>query len=310
MSLIPPVINISTEDEVLMRRGALEQNSFSETLWNGQFVLDTDVKKIILRRFGPASFCRVTDMEAYRQCPLRFYIERFLNLERYKAPKYEVEARVWGRLAHKTMEYLFEETNVQIEMLDEKLFLALERALKDLSLGSFWADVARRIFQKVLPLLKESEKSLRMKGFRPYILEKNLRVKVNGLGLKGKVDRIDIKEIKNKKSRIKISEENPVILLDYKTGSIDRNSLQLPLYACMWQAEHSEPVVQTGFYSLRNGQIEYFPKKTDIESYMLGAIQEAEEIVTKIRGGKFSPAPYNEGMCRLCSHSDVCIGAK
>jgi ATP-dependent helicase/DNAse subunit B len=319
MSLLPPVMNISAEDEVLVREGAIKGNNFPDALWNGQLVFDAEVKKYILRQYGPASFCRVTEIEAYRQCPLRFYIEKFLNLERDEAPKYEVEARLWGTLAHKTMEYLLEGADMKLEIFDTRLIHALDKALKELSLGDFWAAVARMIFQKLSPLLKESEISLGKKGFMPYILEKKLKVKINGLGLKGKVDRIDRKllmtddrsEFTDRNQQSTVNDQlSTVILLDYKTGSVDRESLQLPLYACMWQNEHAEPVEKTGFYSLRSGEIDWLPKKADMESYVYDAVQEAEDIILKIRKGVFSPLPSHEGMCRFCSHSSVCKGAK
>jgi CRISPR/Cas system-associated exonuclease Cas4 (RecB family) len=310
MRMNPLAMNISTEEEILMREGALSKNNFSTMLWNGKIIVDKDIHKYLLKRFEPETFCRVTEIEAYRQCPLRFYIEKFLCLERQEAPKYEVEARLWGRLAHKTMEYLYEDTDIPFDMMRERLFLALEKGLKDFFIGDFWADVARGIFQRLFPLLKEQENRLRGEGFNPFMMEQNLRVKVNGLGLKGKVDRVDSRKLQIKNSQSQKDTRNPVVLLDYKTGAIDRDSLQLPLYACMWQKEHTEPVEKTGFYSLRNGEVEWFPKKKGMEVYMKEALQKAEDIVEKIRKGMFSPAPSHEGLCRYCSHSAVCKGAK
>jgi hypothetical protein len=121
------------------------------------------------------------------------------------------------------MEYLYEDTDIPFDMMRERLFLALEKGLKDFFIGDFWADVARGIFQRLFPLLKEQENRLRGEGFNPFMMEQNLRVKVNGLGLKGKVDRVDSRKLQIKNSQSQKDTRNPVVLLDYKTGAIDRD---------------------------------------------------------------------------------------
>ena len=140
-----------------------------------------------------------------------------------------------------------------------------------------------------------------MKGFNPYKVEQTLKTSINNLKLKGKIDRIDIK---NPKSEIR----NPksVILLDYKTGSIDKDSLQLPLYASMWQKEMPESVENTGFYSLKDGRVDWHPKRMDMADFLQRALQTAEELVQRIKKGEFAPAPSKEGECRYCYHSNLC----
>jgi len=324
-SLNPRVLNISTEEEILVREGAFKKRDFSEMLWAGiSFRIDPDdpyqdgelpqdkkIKDILAQKFGPKTFFRVTDIDTYRQCPLRFYIERFLCLEREEAPKFEVEARLWGRLAHKTMEYLYKDGDIELKDIDKRLFKGLEKSLNEFPIGDFWAKVAREVFQGLMPRLKEQETDIRLKGFIPYMVEMPIKVRINSLGIKGKIDRIDRERRKmDERRRTKDEGKNQVRLLDYKTGSSDRDSLQLPLYACMWQKENAESVEKTGFYSLKDGSIEWFPKKQGMEEYMKNALMHTEEIVRHMRKGIFEPVPFNHGQCRYCNHSALCKEAR
>ena len=305
LKLQPLEMNISTEEEILVRKGAFKQRVFSEALWDGKLPVDKHVRKIIMSRFGPQKFFSVTGLDAYRQCPLRFYIERFLCLEIEKPPKFEVEARLWGRLAHRTMEYLLKDKDAELETIHERLFKALERSFGEFPLGDFWSRVAREIFLRLLPLLMNQETAIRKQGFKPYMVEKTLKATVSRLKLKGKVDRVD-----RRASNSELQTPNAVMLLDYKTGFFNKDSLQLPLYACMWQEENSDPVEKTGFYSLKNGSVEWLPKKSGMEAFIQGALKDAERIVQDIRKGIFVPSPLKETECRFCYHSNLCEASK
>ena len=316
-SMSPPVFNILTEEEILAGKGAFKQKDFSEVLWDGRIPRDKNVKAVLMKRFGPRVFFRVTDIDRYRQCPQRFYIEKFLRLEREGLPKFEVEARLWGKLAHKTMEFLYEDKDIELKEVDKKLFKGLEQSLKEFPIGGFWSKVAREIFRRLLPVLKEQEASIRKRGFRPYVVEKTLKTVIGSLSLKGKVDRIDLKESRSqgvegsgkRQKTINNKQQDTVILLDYKTGTVDRNSLQLPLYACIWMKDNVEPVDSVGFYSLKDGQVDWYPKKMDMEEFTQDAFRDAEGLVQKMREGIFTPAPFKNSECRYCYHSYLCKGS-
>ncbi|UCF87319.1 MAG: PD-(D/E)XK nuclease family protein, partial [Nitrospiraceae bacterium] len=209
MRLLPPVYNISTEEEILLRQGEREQRDFSTVMWSGDFFLTKNMREMLLQCVNQKTYFRITDIDAYRQCPLRYYIEKFLCLEKEEAPRFEIEARLWGRVAHTAMEFLYRDGDIPIDAIDRRLFLGLEQGLDEFSLGDFWAVVARRIFQKLLTALKMQETDLRVQGFSPFLVEKGMKVVVNGLGLKGKVDRVDKREIKTEDRRKKAENEQP-----------------------------------------------------------------------------------------------------
>ncbi len=310
-NISPPVINISTEEDILLREGTFMQKDFSDVLWDGKLPSGKGVKDVLMQRFGAKAFFRVTDIDAYRKCPMRFYIEKFLGLYIEKVPEFEIEAKMWGKLAHRTMEHLFKDGDIEPEFMDKKLFQGLEKSLKEFPINDFWAGVARQIFIKLLPALKELETEIRMQGFIPFMAENPIKARVNNLRIKGKIDRVDLKKKKKDEgNRTKDELKDKVVLLDYKTGVTDRDSLQLPLYISMWNMKYDKPVEKAGFYSLKNGKIDWFPKREDMDEFLKSALQLAEELVQKMRKGVFAPVPFKDTECRYCSHCMLCKGAK
>jgi CRISPR/Cas system-associated exonuclease Cas4 (RecB family) len=241
-----------------------------------------------------------------------------LNITAEEPPKFEVEARLWGSLAHKTMEHLFRDGEIDIDGMDNRLFEGLTLALKRFPVGDFWSKVAHDIFRRLIPELKAREKEIRADGFTPFQVEKKVAAEIGSLKLKGKIDRIDRKksEVRSQKSEViqqrttDNGQRDSVILLDYKTGRPDKDSLQLPLYISMWQKENPDIVEKAGIYSLRDGSITWYPSKGEMTEYTEGAIIKAEEIVGNINRGVFPPEPHNEQECRYCYHSPLCEGAQ
>ena len=103
--------------------------------------------------------------------------------------------------------------------------------------------------------------------------------------------------------------QDSFILLDYKTGSIDKDSLQLPLYSAMWQKENEGMVEKAGFYSLKDGRIDWYPaKKQGLEEFIQDALQITKELVQKMKEGMFMPSEVKETECRYCQHRALCKG--
>jgi CRISPR/Cas system-associated exonuclease Cas4 (RecB family) len=301
--------NIFSEEEIHIMEGLSENYRSSLGVSSGQ---NLDIGSYF------KGYISVTDIDSYRRCPRRFYIEKVLNITAEEPPKFEVEARLWGSLAHKTMEHLFRDGEIDIDRMDMRLFEGLALALKRFPVGNFWSKVAHDIFRRLLPELKARETDIRADGFTPFQVEKKVAAEIGSLKLKGKIDRIDKKksEVRSQKSEViqqrttDNGQRDSVILLDYKTGRPDKESLQLPLYVSMWQKENPDIVERAGIYSLRDGSITWYPSKGEMTEYTEGAIIKAEEIVGNISRGVFLPEPHNAQECRYCYHSPLCEGAK
>jgi len=288
-------LHIFSKEDILIYEGSVKGYDVdSKIMWSGDLTHVKGLKKKI-NEFT-RNFINVTDIDLFRRCPFRFYIERILNIEPMSPPRFEVDARLWGNIAHKTMERLFRDNQIQ----PDALLNCLEETLKELSIKGFWADVAGEIFKGILPSLLYIERRLRKEGFIPLIVEEKITGMLEGLRLKGKIDRVDIK-------RGGIGHEaDVVILLDYKTGGIDGESLQLPLYAYLWQGMSDKPVIRTGFYSLRDRDIMWYPKDGDIDGFIRSAIERFQEIITMMRDCIFSVPPSRRGECRNCYHKSLC----
>ncbi len=297
--MTPPDLNIFTEEEVLTRENAagLAPGVFGA----GDMSFDKESFGILRNKIGAMAkgYFRVTDIDFYRKCPLRFYIERVLRLEMEGPPRFEVEHKLWGILAHKTMERLFKQKDWELDEFEKKLFSCLEESLKEFPLEDFWTEVAREIFIKLLPLLKNQETDIRAQGFMPYKIEETIKAEIDVIRLKGKIDRVDLKRGEGQGA-------DSVILLDYKTGSVDKDSLQLPLYAKMWLENFPEPVEKVGYYSLKDGNTAWYPKKITMEEFINAALQKTEELVRNLQNGLFPAEPENQNECRHCYHKPMC----
>jgi ATP-dependent helicase/DNAse subunit B len=308
----PPELDIFTQEDALVREGIINQSGPASAVFSNTAVFrGKEAYRSLYRRIGLMSkgYFSVTGLDFYRRCPLRFYIEKVLGLEISMPPKFEVDARLWGNLAHRTMEYLFMNGAPELDELEDKLFNSLQKAFKQIPLGGFWERVAKEVFLKLVPEIKEQENELRIQGFSILMVEKKIKAELQGIKLKGKADRVDVRIKMPDAGRQTTNNDRRVILLDYKTGSIDRNSLQLPLYAGMWQEYYSEQVEKTGYYSLTEGKIQWYPKKTTMEAYIQNALQSSDELVQKMKKGVFTPEPSDAGQCRYCYHSPICNGS-
>jgi ATP-dependent helicase/DNAse subunit B len=299
-SLRPVELDIFSEAEVLVREGEIRGDDANQkVLWDGVPDLKTHSRNIVNEKLR--GYLNVTDIDAYRKCPLRFYIERVLKLETDEPPRFEVEARLWGSLAHKVMEQLFKDGDPVKDNLEGRLFQCLEISLKQFPIDEFWRKVAKEIFRRLLPKIKKQEHDLRMKGFSPVMVEKKLTAEINGLKLKGKIDRMD------KKQRSRDKAGSSVILLDYKTGNIDSDSLQMALYVAIWRENSADAVEKAGYYSLKEGKITWFPKKNGMEEYINEKLAVTEELVSNMRRGYFPPKPCSIRECGFCYHRPLCI---
>ncbi len=309
----PPELAIFTNEESLIREGARTLSSQALNVFHDKNMFRSrEAFSLLNGRIHSISkgYFSVTDIDFYRKCPLRFYIEKILGLEIIIPPQFEIEARLWGNLAHKTMEYALKDGSIEPDDLDRKIPEGLAKSLKQFPIGDFWARVAKEIFMKLLPAIKEQETNIQLEGFSPFKIEEKISGKIGSLQLRGKVDRVDIKGQGNKGTEaqsLEDSHSDSVILIDYKTGNIDRDSLQLPLYAAMWRESFSEPVEKVGYYSLKDGKVTWYPgKKVTIEDCIQSAIEDAEELYKQMRKGVFTPEPFKADECRYCYHHPLC----
>jgi len=273
----------------------------------------TEIGKVIEKRmrnkFGENSSIRVTDIDSYRTCPRKFFIEKVLNLEPLETKEYKIEATLLGTIIHEIMHLLLSESFVDPDDFRVKAEEIMERILLGKPLENYWKNVIRDSFFSVIPELYELERSLIDDGYSfmsgEFPVEGEI---VKGIRLKGKIDRIDRRVT------------NVVELIDYKTGTTQfRGSevvtkgatLQLFIYSALIELLGFK-VERVGIYSLKDVNLSWIPGKSEkkngrtIEDYIEASLRFLKESVSKMRMGDFSAIPLSEHTCRTCSERPYC----
>ncbi|MFZ5998571.1 MAG: PD-(D/E)XK nuclease family protein [Nitrospirota bacterium] len=258
---------------------------------------------------------RVTDIDAYRACPRRFFIERVLQLSPVEIKEYEIEAATLGTIMHKVMERLLQEPVVDIETLRQKAALLCDEVMKNRKMHAYWKELIRDSFIEILPAIYEKELELREEGYAATEVEKSITGEpLKGIRLRGKIDRID-------------TIGDSVQIIDYKTGTAGLNctqalsgneQLQLFLYAAILKS-HGYKVRRVGIYSLKDISIKWCPPKgrgrgqgtkgrdnAGIDEYINASLKLLEETVARIKKGDFRAEPLNDYACWNCHENAFC----
>jgi ATP-dependent helicase/DNAse subunit B len=247
---------------------------------------------------------RVTDIDAFRMCPRRFFIEKILKLESTDISEYEIEPKLLGTIIHAVMEELLKERVTDIDSLRKRADLILDNILKRHHVETYLKKLVKESFLEILPEIFEIETGFRDEGFQPHELEMSLEESVlPDITLKGKIDRID-------------KGKDLFRIMDYKTGTATIGSgiitkgkdLQLPLYAAML-ASRGFPVEKAGIYSLKDPGVKWIPTQRDrhtMDTYIGSSLTSLEGVVDRIRRGNFDADPVEEFYCTKCPENPFC----
>ncbi|MDI6744336.1 MAG: PD-(D/E)XK nuclease family protein [Thermodesulfovibrionales bacterium] len=313
-----------------------------ELLRHQEIPLSSHIKEIsiksrlIKKQFGENSNIRVTDIDSYRTCHRKFFIEKILRLEPSETKEYEIEAMLLGIIIHEIMEGLmakprsyrdFDEMKAEAEKLLTKL-------LAEKPLENYWKNFIRESFLSILPEIYELEAELSAEGYSFMKAEAPVEGEViKNIKLKGKIDRIDMKTEQQSnratEQQLKMKEHstallrycatanNEVELIDYKTGAAQLNrteilnkgaSLQLFIYAALMKSLGFK-VNRAGIYSVKDTKITWLPGKKDsmtMDDYIETCLKYLEKTVSDLRKGDFTAIPLNEQTCRNCHERAYC----
>ncbi len=339
-------------------------NPFAESIYNGYILSNTDKEKYrlskkaltVLEGFVQKEFS-VSQLETYANCPHRFFLERLLKIEELKEPTEEIEAVELGNLMHEIFyEYYSYLRNKGIDpaveelsRLKEILFGIARRKYDEYKFDSplsFYEE--EKIFgingneeDSVLYRFLEMEKNWRF-GFKPSyfevgfgpvnrkntdkILSGNKSVELNNVKLRGKIDRIDIRE-EDSFFRIldyKLSERGKPAKKDLELGY----SLQLPVYLLAASAILKKKlgkeylpaamvIFSLKFQAEKFGYLEIIRNSAagnvkhvkENERFIQIAKEKISGYVENIRNGKFHLTarenPTNTA-CKYCEYKTVC----
>ncbi|MDX9714433.1 MAG: PD-(D/E)XK nuclease family protein [Dissulfurispiraceae bacterium] len=273
-----------------------------------------------LEALSQDSSIRVTDIDAYRTCPRKFFLEKVLKLGPVKIKKFEVDPRTIGNLSHAIMERLMKDPLDSCESFKDRAISITDNVLAGAKINDYWKEIFKDAFIRILPEIYENELKIRGENYKRSVLEMNIRsvLKVNindkqcgDINLRGKIDRFDIFD-------------NGVQLMDYKSGTAVLNcksalagkeSLQLFLYAAMLKQNDRKIIKRVGIYSLNEIKVKWCPsavksKQKESREEMLicmsEALKAAFEVATNMRSDIYTAMPMNERVCMYCDERPFC----
>ncbi|MDI6890776.1 MAG: PD-(D/E)XK nuclease family protein [Thermodesulfovibrionales bacterium] len=168
-------------------------------------------EKLIRNKFGENSYIRVTDIDSYRTCPRKFFIEKVLQLEPPETKEYKVEAMLLGTIVHETMQLLLSKPFADVEDLRVKAEEIMESLLSDKPLENYWKKLIKDTFLSILPEIYELESSLIDEGYSFMKAEFTVEGEIiKGIRLKGKIDRVD-KKVKSSKLKVQSSKDDKLV---------------------------------------------------------------------------------------------------
>ena len=214
-------------------------------------------KKLLELNYSPSS------LSTFISCPLAFYLSQLEKIEAPESIDESIENKVIGSIIHEVLEAIFEEIRLQpmkvvqilnhyIKDLDSTVqqFFKKNRDLQnaDISKGKIYlaTEIVKKNLVAYLQMAQEEFKNptLEVKGNEVQLLS-SLKTGYGTIQLKGKIDRVDVRE-------------GAITILDYKTGKVDPKKLdfidsetlltdsdqkqlfQLLMYLYLYQTDQSE----------------------------------------------------------------------
>ena len=248
---------------------------------------------------GSLSPSRASD---FKTCPLLY---RFRSID--KLPETPTRDAVRGTVVHAVLEHLYDlplgertvtaaqdsVTPTWQELVAEQPELAalFDAAEGDAELAA-WLESARKLVANYFELEDPNR-------LEPAAREQYVEVVLDGLRLRGYIDRLDV------------SPAGDIRIVDYKTGSIPREAFeakalfQMKFYALvLWRTRGVVPRQLRLMYLADTDTLSYSPEADELARFekTLHAIWQA--IATASLTGDFRPSPSR--LCDWCSHHAFC----
>jgi len=265
-----------------------------------------------------------TQLETYADCPSK-YLFRRLKLQEPSIPLSDFSLHL-GQAVHKTLESLFSHStlpHLDAFSLRETFSKSLRECLPNSETTLSRQLIYLKAFDKIIPRIVQNERALRnlFGSTKTLGVEKDFSIELQGTKVIGKIDRVDLLE------------NDQLLILDYKTGSVDftpdhlaqGNNFQALLYWLGAQEAFGFPPAAMIFYDLKKGELkrglareECVSKETKkeltrghtlpsdkLDPLIEAGLQRLQQIAQSIRSGNFAPSPSNEA-CRFCEAPAFC----
>jgi len=253
----------------------------------------------VLRETVPAAVS-VSAYNSLVACPYQFYARHMLKLNELDEVQEAIEKRDYGERVHEILQK-FHERYPQIsghaaEEMGDVLRQISEEVFADLLAQDFAARAWLARWFKSLPAYLEWQLRNEEQGWRYTEAETSFERELQGVRLRGRVDRIDRKD-----------DERRVI--DYKTQSDQqlRNKLrepgedvQLACYAYAGQAD------EAAFLGIENGKVKMIAPVHDLEELAQANIERLQQVMRQVHDGAGLPANGIDQICGWCEMRGIC----
>jgi hypothetical protein len=187
---------IFSKEEELISKGKTPLESYVKEI---EFAGDNLMNK----HFGETLFIRVTDIDAYRTCPRKFFIEKTLQLNPPEIKEYEIERTLLGIIAHEIMQNRLSKPFINADDLRSKAEILLDKILSNKPLEDYWKKLIKESFLSILPDIFELECTIFKEGYSFMKAEVSVEGEVlKGITLRGKIDRVDKKTVDSERSSV------------------------------------------------------------------------------------------------------------
>jgi len=247
--------------------------------------------------FFPSGKVGVTQLESFRKCPYYHFLQNGLRI--FPRERNKIAANVMGTIIHKLAEEFTREIiRVGCDGLanfdaDAEMKKVVERVLYIEEFRYMVADprnapVISNLKKEAKVMAREIVRQVKQSKYFPTFVERSMQGEIAGITVRGQADRVDV------------DDENHAVIIDYKTGVIDKQSLQLPLYMQFLGGDY---VADSAYYfSLKPGNFKAVEAKQD------NVVNIASEILAQIKKGVIAPNPKDKNVCRYCVAFGMCQG--
>ena len=233
-------------------------------------------------------------------CPYQFYARHILRLNELDEVQEAIEKSDYGERVHEILQR-FHERYPQVSGHPKA---GMEAALRQISAEVF-ADLLVQDFSarawlarwyKSLPAYLDWQMENEAHGWRYAEAESKFDWQLQGVRLRGRIDRLDVN-----------GQEKRV--LDYKTQSeqVLRNKLKEPgedvQLACYAYAHEA---ADAAFVSIENGKVKMVEPRHDVPLLAQLNAERLEQVMDNMRGGAGLPANGIDAVCTHCEVRGVC----
>ena len=253
----------------------------------------------VAREIVPASVT-ISAYNSLVACPYQFYARHILRLNELDEVPEAIEKRDYGERVHDILRRFHERypqvTGHPAAEMDAALREISEQVFADLLKQDFAARAWLARWFKSLPAYLEWQMENEAQGWRHAGAESGFEKELEGVRLRGRIDRMDVKE-------------RDKLVLDYKTQRDQylRDKLkdagedvQLACYAYAQEAN------KAAFVSIESGKVKTVAPKDDISQLAHLNTERLVHVMSRIRAGAGLPANGIDQVCMYCEVRGVC----